>query len=169
MVWNLCAVYLQPLLPKWLHLVCAKINTASSTSRLQHTVFWLAAFVLTVTPPDHCQTKVKLGQCLSKWSISTPSSQLEHPRSRWIVTRSNGGHSMVRGSMNNCWVYCWSNEASKPKLLLIRQGTETAFFNKSNNKIKLADQISARLLGYYSGLKVNSIRIVVYLFNQICS
>jgi len=36
----------------------------------------------------------------------------------------------------------WSNEASNSKLLLIGQGMQTAFFNKSN-KINRADQISA--------------------------
>jgi len=39
----------------------------------------------------------------------------------------------------------WRYEASNSKLLLIGQGMQTAFFNKSN-KIKRADQISATVV-----------------------
>jgi len=54
------------------------------------------------------------------------------------VTEWPGGWCITAG------VY-WSNEASNSKLLLIGQGMQTAFFNKSN-KIKRADEISATVV-----------------------
>jgi len=42
-------------------------------------------------------------QWSSKWSISTPRGQLDHPKGWWIVTGLNKDHWMARGSMNNCW------------------------------------------------------------------
>ena len=51
---------------------------------------------------------------------------------------------MARGQRITAGVY-WSTEASNSKLLLIGQGMQTAFFNKSN-KITRADQISATVV-----------------------
>jgi len=52
------------------------------------------------------------------------------------VTEGPGVNEQLLGS---------TGEAHKSKLLLIGQGMQTAFFNKSN-KIKRADQISAPLV-----------------------
>jgi len=54
---------------------------------------------------------------------------------------SNGVTEWPRGQSIAAGVY-WNNEGSISKLLLIGQGMQTAFFNKSN-KIKRADEISA--------------------------
>jgi len=52
-----------------------------------------------------------------------------------------------QGVMKTAVVY-WSNEAPNSKLLLIRQGMETAFFNRSN-KIKRSYQISPTVVSKY--------------------
>jgi len=51
---------------------------------------------------------------------------------------------MAKGQLMTAGVY-WSNEASISKLLLIGQGMQTAFLNKSN-KIKRTDQISVTVV-----------------------
>ena len=90
----------------------------------------------------HSWISIRLGQWFSKWSISTPRGHLDRPRGRQIVKGSNGGHWMARGSMNNCWgvLEIWNPNS---KLLLIGQGMQTAFFNKSNKMIKSLIKISA--------------------------
>jgi len=85
-----------------------------------------------------------LEQWFSKWPISTPRGQFDHPRGRLIVKGLNGGHWMARGQWKTAGVY-WRCEASNSKLLLTGQGMQTTFFNKSN-KIKRAEQISATVV-----------------------
>jgi len=68
-------------------------------------------------------------------SIRPSKGSIKSHRVEWESLNGQGVNELLLGS----------TEASNSKLLLIRQGMQMAFFNKSN-KIKRADQIAAKVV-----------------------
>ena len=77
-----------------------------------------------------------------------PRCQLDHLRGRLIVTASNGGHWMARGSMNNCWVLQekWS---LRFKIIVNRARNANGVYHQ----IKQTYQISATVVWKYIRFK----------------